>query len=454
MDVRACGVLGGLCAAAVWLAFAAAVAIGCSSSANSSSFAATGGDGGGGSPPPDATTLDAFELLADAALDAADAVPDAAGPNCAADGGSGTFTCTGSMLVARDVPGGATLPDGKVLVAGGWNAQQGVLSSAELFDPAAGTFSPTGSMASGHLWAGWGAPWPLVESKVLVVGGLDTTGALTGGAELYDPVAGTFGATGSLTGSLEGGAISMAPVVLDNGAPLFIGGWNEVSQTTRAQLPNWSYTGSGSSAVEIFEVDGGVFVPTGSLAEPRLFGCNVRYPGGALAIGGAQGPSAIESNIERFDLEAGAWTSVGSLMAGTFCARAFVLPAGKVLLTGTGGLSGATVAIPGTLLLDFDGGAYAYSVELTKNALANYSPNLVQLANGDVLAFGGTLSGAPTAVAQVYDAGTNTWRTVGSLTQTRSGAVGAYLLASGDVLIAGGEDESGMPLATAEVYHP
>jgi N-acetylneuraminic acid mutarotase len=90
----------------------------------------------------------------------------------------------------------------------------------------------------------------------------------------------------------------------------------------------------------------------------------------------------------------------------------------------------------------------------TKAALNNFSPNLVQLANGDVLAFGGTLSGAPTAVAQVYSASTNMWRNVGNMTQARGGAAGAFLLASGDVLIVGGDDASGAPLATAEVYHP
>jgi hypothetical protein len=39
------------------------------------------------------------------------------------------------------------------------------------------------------------------------------------------------------------------------------------------------------------------------------------------------------------------------------------------------------------------------------------------------------------------------------MTQARSGAVGAYLLPSGDVLVVGGADESGVPLATAEIYH-
>jgi N-acetylneuraminic acid mutarotase len=54
----------------------------------------------------------------------------------------------------------------------------------------------------------------------------------------------------------------------------------------------------------------------------------------------------------------------------------------------------------------------------------------------------------------VYGVQTNTWKTVGSLNQPRGGAIGAFLLASGDVLVVGGTDQNGVPLATAEVYHP
>jgi hypothetical protein len=43
---------------------------------------------------------------------------------------------------------------------------------------------------------------------------------------------------------------------------------------------------------------------------------------------------------------------------------------------------------------------------------------------------------------------------VGNLNQPRGGAVGAFMLASGNVLIVGGTDENGIPLATAEIYHP
>jgi hypothetical protein len=426
---------------------ALAVQAGCGSSSN-----ASGGSAGSGWDASGDATLDAATGGDDAAwintqLDGGshDAAPGDAGRHCEGDGGPGTFTCTSSMSVARNVPGGATLPGGKVLVGGGWNPQDGVLTSAEIYDPASGTFTPTGSMSTGHLWAGWGTPWPLAAGKALVAGGLNAQGQLTATAELYDPATGMFASTGALSFP----AISMSPVALDDGTVLFIGGWNSVSSQTLAELPGWSYLGSGTAFVERYSPEAGTFAQTGNLAETRLFGCDLRIDGGALAIGGARGPGIVESNIERYAVEAGTWASVGSLAPpAMFCARAFGLPEGGVLLTGTGGLSSTTTAIPGMLRFDS-----SYTTMATTNAIANFSPNLVQLANGDVLAFGGTLSGAPTAVAQLYSGTTNTWSTVGSMTQPRSGAVGAYLLSSGDVLVVGGADESGVPLATAEIYH-
>jgi hypothetical protein len=455
MDVRACGVLGGVVAAGCWLACAGSgTACGGSGSSNGGSTVtpdasvemdvAAGGDDATYVPPADGAVI----------LPEADAAE--GGPSCTADGGAGTFTCTGSMSVARDVPGGATLPSGKVLVAGGWNAHDGVELSAELYDPATGTFTRTGNMASAHLWAEWGPAWPVVGGKVLVAGGIDANGALTASAELYDPQAGTFAATGSL--SLA--TLTMAPMQLPDGRVLYAGGWDDLLPQTKMQLPGWSYTGSGTATTQVFTPDAGdagQFVEGGALGEMRLFGCNVVIDGGAIAIGGAQGPGTIESNIEsyRVEPEGGTWRSIGTLGQGTFCARAFALPNGKALLTGTGGLTNTTAAIPGMLLFDpgnTDGGVPTTAA--TKSALANFSPNLVQLANGDVLAFGGTLSGVPTSVAQVYSAATNMWHNVGTMTQARSGAVGAFLLPSGDVLIVGGDDASGAPLATAEIYHP
>ena len=56
---------------------------------------------------------------------------------------TGTFSTTGSMTAARSAYTATLLPNGKVLVAGGVG-NPGALSSAELYDPATGTFSGSG----------------------------------------------------------------------------------------------------------------------------------------------------------------------------------------------------------------------------------------------------------------------------------------------------------------------
>jgi hypothetical protein len=429
-----------------------AVGLGCSAG-GSSAPAAAGSDAAGGGPMAfGGVDAGASNGGGEAFTSDGGAVPDASdsGPTCTGDGGPGSFTCTGSLSVPRDVPSGAGLPDGTVLIAGGWNTAAGVLTSAEIYHPTSGTFTPTGGMAGGHLWGGWGASLPvLANGNVLVAGGLDAVGQLSSLAEVYDPSTGMF----SQTGTMGLAAISMFPVILDDGSVLFIGGWNSVTPQTASELPGWSYTGSGTAAVERYYPASGVFRSTGSLGEDRLFGCNVRLPSGdVLAIAGAQGPTMtmIEHNVERYDPTGGLWSTVASFTGAPFCASAFALPNGQLLLTGTGGLIGTTLPLPGVLLFDPSTNA----ISLTTNAMSSFSPSFVQLASGDVLAFGGTLNGAPTVTAQVYEAQTNAWKTVDNPNQPRGGPVGAYLLASGDVLIVGGTDLNGAPLATAEIYHP
>ena len=60
---------------------------------------------------------------------------------------------TGPMVTARKFHTATLLPTGKVLVAGGYNAQVVYgysLSSAELYDPATETWTVSGSLGEGR----------------------------------------------------------------------------------------------------------------------------------------------------------------------------------------------------------------------------------------------------------------------------------------------------------------
>jgi hypothetical protein len=73
------------------------------------------------------------------------------------------------------------LPNGKVLMAGGFNATE--LASAELYDPASGTWAVTGSLNNARFIH---TATLLPNGKVLVAGGFGSNGFPIASAELYD----------------------------------------------------------------------------------------------------------------------------------------------------------------------------------------------------------------------------------------------------------------------------
>jgi hypothetical protein len=81
------------------------------------------------------------------------------------------------------------LLDGRVLVAGGFSSNGKPLASAELYDPASGTWSATASMVAVRLGC---TATVLPDGKVLVAGGLGVSGdsETLASAELYDPGSG------------------------------------------------------------------------------------------------------------------------------------------------------------------------------------------------------------------------------------------------------------------------
>ena len=117
------------------------------------------------------------------------------------DPGSGTWTATGSMNGGRADHTATLLPDGTVLVAGGVGGSSviGLLASAELFDPDSETWTAAGSMAEAR-----DNPMAtlLPDGTVLVAGGFHQEGCTPStpcsgsivplaSAELYDPRSGT-----------------------------------------------------------------------------------------------------------------------------------------------------------------------------------------------------------------------------------------------------------------------
>jgi N-acetylneuraminic acid mutarotase len=129
------------------------------------------------------------------------------------DPSTNTWTSAGAMSAPRVAATATLLPDGDVLVAGGGTVSGNaatVTQSAELYDPGTNAWTTTGSMITGRATA---TSTLLGDGDVLVAGGTtDPQGdTALASAELYDPAKGTWAATGALTGPREGASATLLP---------------------------------------------------------------------------------------------------------------------------------------------------------------------------------------------------------------------------------------------------
>jgi hypothetical protein len=121
------------------------------------------------------------------------------------------------------------LPNGKVLVAGGVASGGVRLASAELYDPASGTWTATGSLATPRNLS---TATLLLNGKVLVAGGQGIGFTALASAELYDPASGSWTATGSLANA----RFDHTATLLPNGQVLVAAGDNDPGYLASAEL--------------------------------------------------------------------------------------------------------------------------------------------------------------------------------------------------------------------------
>jgi Galactose oxidase, central domain len=304
------------------------------------------------------------------------------------------------MTYARSNHVAVVLQDGRVLVAGGTDASGAASQTAELFDPAANSWSAAGPLMAPRS----GATATLLPSGQVLIAGGTANGAALNSLELFDPNSNTFTL---VTPTLSSPRENHAAALLPGGQVLIIGGWDGTTTTQGggAGVPNVL------ASSDIFDPATGAVTPGPAMSTPRMnFTATTALDGSVVAVGGTNGQNDLAS-IE-------------------------------VLAPGAGGFA-------------LSGGKLTTARE---GHLAFLLPH-----NGNILVAGGTSSGAAIASAELYTPWTGAASVTGSMASARSGAAGSPLFEmvqgnpvgiDGMLMVAGGLDAASPPntLSSAEVY--
>ncbi len=253
------------------------------------------------------------------------------------DPASGTFSPTGSMSVPREGHTATLLNDGRVLIAGGSDNGQHTISTAEIYDPGVGTFSPTGSMTvprEAH------TATMLLSDQVLIAGG--GRAGMPGGyivyrnGELYDPRSGTFSLISSPMISDRVGA---SAVRLQDGRALIVGG-----KSSRVLLAG-TFGGTRNIAsfaplntAEYYDPESHSFQKASDMHGPHYLGTATLLTNGSVLVAGGwrqQGPVVLGSKeSDLYDPTMARFDQLPPMHVGRLDQTATLLDDGKVLIAG------------------------------------------------------------------------------------------------------------------------
>ena len=227
-----------------------------------------------------------------------------------------TWSAAAPMLSARAHHTATLLPNGRVLVTGGEDAQYLPVATAEVYDPVANTWTATPlPMATARSTQ---SATLLPNGRVLIAGGYDIVqGVLTPltAAELYDPALGTFSAAQASIAAHAGHSATL----LANGQVLVAAG--------------------GTSASELYDPATGLWHATAHLVSTRSGDAAILLPTARLlAAGGTQSAP----NAEVYDPLTRTWTAAASMSVNRVSPIAALLPDGSALVCG--GAAGAASA--------------------------------------------------------------------------------------------------------------
>ncbi|MFJ7956357.1 Kelch repeat-containing protein [Streptomyces sp. NPDC096319] len=324
---------------------------------------------------------------------------------------SGTWSSSGALWTGRRLHSTTLLADGRVLVAGGIGEPPGpvpatVLGACEVYDPAEGTWTPTGSLREPRFSH---SATLLPDGRVLVAGGAAVRSAdshrTLRSAETYDPGTGTWTRVRPMTDARFG----HPAVRFDDGRTLMVGGVLAVGRGSHTALAH----------CEAYDPVADAWTPTAGLATARKSHQATLLPGNAVLVTGGDMPGFREDDwtydpysqwtTERYDPASDRWTTDGQMPWGRSHHRAVRLGSGDVLALGGTDDASMSVGYPNATL--YDAATRRWSPEFPMSR-GRWAPAALGLADGRVLVMGGLDEAGPaaplpgedrvTATAEIY----------------------------------------------------
>ncbi|MEU7144802.1 kelch repeat-containing protein [Nocardia sp. NPDC046473] len=244
---------------------------------------------------------------------------------------AGKWVAAGSMSVGRTAHSATLLADGRVLLAGGYadrSGSSGTTATAEIYDPTAKTWTPIESMndaRSVHQSV------LLHDGRVLVIGGTADVGSGTytdlAFCEIFDPATGKW----TPTGSTARPRFDATATVLRDGTVLVTGGgWP-------GWVAGWVFNTGSDWTTERYSPITGTWTRDADLPCARLYHrAALLRDGRVLVIGGANASNVSTGlrNAALYDPTTKTWQQAAGLATGRWAFGALALDDGRVLVVG------------------------------------------------------------------------------------------------------------------------
>jgi len=183
----------------------------------------------------------------------------------------------------------------------------------------------------------------------------------------------------------------------------------------------------------------GTWSNTGSMNVARVnHTATLLANGEVLVAGGNNNTTGYLSSTELYNPASGKWTQTGSMTVARDGHDAVLLQNGQVLVAG--GINASTVGCATLVSAELYNPSTGTWTATGSMSTGRYDFSLTLLANGEVLAAGGTnCGGGGLTSAELYNPSTGAWTATGSMTAGNE-TNGAILLQNGEVFVVGSDN--------------